>query len=121
MSHKDSIHEEPALGYEAGRFKDFADTTLGQDVWRFLNRPDTILMMRTATALGHPAVEALGKILVSTFGTKITTDRAKQCIGHMVRQVLESQGYRLYRQGVRIRQPNVFSSGSRYEDNDAPR
>ena len=87
----------------------------GQALWDFLNEPDNVLRMVTASYLARPAVEPLSPALLARFGPSIKRDRLKQMIGHMVRQVLEARGYRLDRGNVKItRVGNMFASGSRY-------
>lgn len=95
----------------ASTFKDEA----GQALWDFLNEPDNILRMVTASYLGRPSVEPLSPVLLQRFGPSIKRVRLKQMIGHMARQILEARGYRLDRSNVKIRRiGNIFASGSRY-------
>jgi hypothetical protein len=101
--------------YRPDHFKDIADTQLGQQLWDFLNEPDIVLRMETASELERPAVEAIGHLLAEKFGqAEIAPDRVKQAIGHMIRQVLESKGLQVDAQGIRIRGNTVFSKGTRY-------
>ncbi len=95
----------------ANTFKDEA----GQAIWDFLNEPDNLLRMTTASYLARPAVEPLSPALLQRFGPSIKGVRLKQMIGHMVRQILEARGYQLERSTVKIaRIGNIFASGSRY-------
>ncbi len=59
--------------------------------------------------------EPLSPYLLSRFGDQIREDRIKQMTGHMIRQVLESRGYRVDWTNVRInREGNIFTSATRY-------
>jgi hypothetical protein len=62
-------------------------------------------------------VEPLAPGLITEFKEDVKEDRAKQYIGHAVRQIMEACGYHLDRQGVRITHDNLFTSGSRYRSN----
>ena len=104
------------LRYEPGRFVGTYESSNGAAVWRFLNQADNIIRMETASYLGRPAAEPLSPGLVVRFGAVIGEDRMKQMVGHMIRQILESRGYKLYRSNVRItRGDNIFSSATRYQ------
>lgn len=103
------------MTYNADRFRSTFETENGEEIWAFLNKHDNILRMETATYLSRPAIEPLSPVLLKEFGDKITEDRVKQMIGHMTRQIMERQGYRLDQNGVRItREENMFSRASRY-------
>jgi len=104
-----------AYVYEPGRFIDLAETPLGLDLWSFLNEPDNVLRMETASELRCPAVEPLAERLVARFGEPVRAHRVKQMIGHMARQVMRRRGFALDRQGVRVRTGDLFSRGSCYQ------
>ena len=103
------------MKYFPGNFEDLAKSKLGTSLWKFLTSREAVLMMRTASKLGRPAVEGVGEELLEEFGTHICRDRIKQMIGHMVRQILENEGYHLVRQGVSVRTGGLFSKASCYE------
>lgn len=101
--------------FDAGTFRELANSPLGQGLWAFLNERDNLIRMETATYLERPAVEPLSSGLLQRFGDEARPDRVKQMIGRMVRQILEPRGYRIDRQNVRIPAPaNMFASGTRY-------
>ena len=102
------------MNYEAMNFSDLFATKLGRDLWTQLQRPETILAMRVASKLRRPAVEAIGDELLARFGAGVRENRVKQMIGHMVRQVMEAEGYSLDAQRIPIRFDDLFSTGSRY-------
>ena len=103
------------LKYEPSRFVSTYEKENGRELWKFLNEPENVIRMETATYLSRPAVEPLSPFLLSGFGDRIREDRMKQMTGHMVRQVLESRGYRVDRNNVRItRNGNIFTSATRY-------
>lgn len=100
--------------YDPGRFSDLAETTIGQELWAFLNEHDNLIRMDTASELGRPAVEALATRLVERFGDQVRENRIKQMVGHMARQIMEGRGFALYTQGVKVRTGDLFSTASRY-------
>lgn len=113
--------ERPMSEYEPGNFKTLAETPLGKKLWPFLNRTDIVTRMDTATDLGNPAVAGIEEALLAEFGDEfgdeILDDRVKQMIGHMVRQVMEAEGYEIEKQNVTIASA-VFSKGTRYRRHD---
>jgi len=100
--------------YEPSVFANLAESELGRRLWRFLNQDDSIIRMETATELGRPAVEGLEKPLLEAFGEAVLDDRVKQMIGHMVRQIMESQGFVHEMKNVKITSGAPFSRASRY-------
>ena len=108
------------LIYRPDTFEAFFHSHRGPEIWAYLQSPDMILRMKTASYLGKPAVEPLSPALLRQFGGEITQDRYKQMIGHMVRQIMEHHGYQLDRSGVKIRRPgNMFYSASKYKERAA--
>lgn len=102
--------------YEPQQFSEMFKTDLGQALWRFLNEPESMLRMETATYLSRPALEALSPSMQARFGDAVFEDRMKRMAGHMVRQIMEANGYRLDRTGVRITtEGNGFSTAARYK------
>jgi hypothetical protein len=100
--------------YVPGNFILSAREPVGEALWEFLKRPETVVRMHTATDLERAAVEPLSAGLVAEFGPEIGEDRTKQMIGHMVRQIMEATGYELDRHGLRIARNGLFTSGARY-------
>lgn len=92
----------------------YSNQALGNALWEFLKRPENVVRMHAATDLERAAVEPLSAALVTEFGPEIGEDRAKQMIGHMVRQIMEATGYELDRHGLRIARNGLFTSGARY-------
>ena len=99
--------------YDAGTFQALADTSLGRRLWKFLNKQLTIACMEVATDLGKPAVTGIEEKLLDSFRKDVVDGRVKQMIGHMVRQVMESNGYRIEQRNVTIGSA-LFSKGTRY-------
>jgi len=101
--------------YRPDKFVNTFKEESGQEIWDFLNEPESLLRMETASYLARPAVEPLSPTLLARFGPSIKRDRIKQMIGHMARQVMEARGYRLEGSNVKIKRiGNMFASGSRY-------
>ena len=103
------------MEFEAGSFSDIADTALGKALWKFLISQEALLMMKTATYLSKPALEPLQPSLLELFGEEVKSDRIKQMLGKMVRQIMENQGYALDQVGVRLKQNPLFLSAARYK------
>ena len=100
--------------FDPGRFSDIHETKLGKDVFKFLIEHDNIIRMETASELGRPALEPLGDRMIGRFGDPVKADRVKQFIGFATRQVMESRGFQLDAQGVKIRVGALFTVASRY-------
>lgn len=100
--------------FDAGRFSDIHDSKTGRDILRFLTDHDNIVRMETASELGRPALEPLGDRLIERLGEAVRADRIKQFIGFATRQVMESQGFQLDAQGVKVRVGRLFTVASRY-------
>ncbi len=102
------------MDYQPGNFLELAESKTGRALWRFLIEPDNVLRMETASELERPALEALATRMNAAFGPEIHEDRCKQMIGHMARQVMESRGFQLDAQGIKVRYGELFSKASRY-------
>ena len=100
--------------FDAGSFSGLANNKTGQNLWQFLNDENALIRLETTTYLRRPALEGLQPQLIEEFGDEIRTDRYKQMIGRMVRQVMEHHGYTLDQTGVRIRIADLFTSAARY-------
>jgi hypothetical protein len=103
------------LEYKPGRFSDVFDSDIGQRIWKFINHEHSIIRMVTATELRRPAAEGISSVLLKEFGDSVKEDRIKQCIGHMIRQIMEAHSYHLASSGVPIRTGGLFRSASRYQ------
>lgn len=103
------------MEFNAGSFSDLSDTTLGKHLWEFLNRETSLACLETTTFLVRPALEGLQPALMKEFGERIESDRIKQMIGRMTRQLMEHKGYALDRAGVKTRVGHLFTSAARYK------
>jgi hypothetical protein len=102
--------------YNPGSFSDVFNADIGPRLWAYLNEHDAVQLMDCATYLGKPAAQPLSPGLLATFGETVRQDRIKQCIGHMIRQIVEPRGYQIDRQNVRIGDPdNMFTTATRYK------
>jgi hypothetical protein len=90
----------------------------GPNIWNFLNSERTIGKMKAAAFFKHPAVEPLASDLLAEFGAEfpaeIQQDGYHQMIGHMVKQVMEADGYELVRTDVPMSKNEMFSTGACY-------
>src|SRR5260221_8954488 len=116
MSVSRRVKEHSMTEYSPGSFSDVFSTKMGQRLWAYLNGHDNIVRMETASFLERPAAEPLSPGLLQKFGDEVRADRIKQCIGNMIRQILEPRGYQIDRQNVRISaEHNMFTSATRYK------
>ncbi len=90
------------MTYIPGSFKDVFGTPLGPQLWDCLNEPTNVSRMSTATQMGRPAAEGIEDVLLERFGEAVFADRVKQMIGHMIRQVMEANGYAIDMQNVKL-------------------
>lgn len=103
------------LEYQPRSFRNLFEPKLGQEIWSFMQRPENVIRMETATFLEHAAVEPLAPDLLMEFGPDVREDRIKQMIGDMARQIMEVIGYeKIEEPRPRITGENIFSSAARY-------
>jgi len=99
--------------YNGGRFGSTADTPLGRKLWKVINSSEALRAMAVASDLGQPAVAGIEEMLLQNFGEEVLPDRIKQLIGHMVRQVMEREGFIVDQNDVKLNSV-PFSKGTRY-------
>jgi hypothetical protein len=102
-------HGPNALKYQSRHFNHVSHA-IGKALWDFLVRAESIAQMEAATSMERAAVEALSEPLIAEFGIEIDQREAKQVVGHMVKQIMESLGYEPERK-LRITRPGLFTSG----------
>jgi hypothetical protein len=103
--------------YEPGRFVGDANTPLGHELFGFLAREASVDAMEVASDLGSPAVAGIEEKLLDKFGEKVLPDRIKQMIGHMVRKIMEDEGFVVDQSDVKMGSV-PFSKGTRYKRPD---
>jgi len=106
------------ITYNPIHFAQLYATPLGERLWQFLNQPENVVRLKTAADLGHAAVEGIAEELLGQFDPELLADRVKQMIGHMVRQVLEYEGYVISTQNAKITGGAPFSRGTKYKKRD---
>ncbi|WP_069299596.1 hypothetical protein [Neptunicoccus sediminis] len=103
------------LEYRPDKFIRTYEAYNGARYWAWLIQPHVLTIMETACYLRRPAVEAIAPLLEREFGADLQRVKLRQMIGHMVRQILEAEGYHLHRANVRINsRDNPFHFGSAY-------
>ena len=103
------------LEFDAGSFTDISHTELGISLWSFLNTKEAHACFDTTTFLSRPALEGFQPQLMQEYGREVFTDRYKQMVGRMVRQIMLNRGYNLDRSGVRTQAKVIFTSAARYK------
>jgi hypothetical protein len=88
--------------YYLGTFAQSFAEQRGQRLWAELYTPEHISCLETATALHQPAVKGIEEPLLRDFGIDAMEDGFKQMIGHMVRQVMERNGYEVDQRKAKI-------------------
>lgn len=105
------------LPYLSGQFaRDYA-TVDGQKLWALLNTDTSVARMCTASDLDQAALKPMEEILLEEFGDAILDHRMKQMTGHMVRQIMEANGYVHDASDVRLNSV-PFYKASRYRRAD---
>jgi hypothetical protein len=105
------------LTYSPEKFASLYASDLGQRIWAFLARPESVARLETASELGKPAVEGIEEQLLAEFREDVLADRVKQMVGHMVRQILEQRDWVLDQSDVKV-QSVPFSKATRYRRPD---
>jgi len=103
--------------YNPDKFAKEYATPKGKKLWAVLNDPANIARMETASDLGQPALKPLEDILLTEIGEAMTEDRMKQMAGHMVRQIMEAQGFEHDADGIKLASA-PFYKASRYRRRD---
>jgi hypothetical protein len=98
--------------YQSRRFN-HVPHSVSAALWEFLNRPEILIRLETATLMGWPAVEGISPTLVSEFGTEARQPEMKQTVGHMVVQVMEAHGYVIVKARKRCRS-GIFATGAAF-------
>lgn len=101
------------FAYNPEKFTSLYESEIGQRLWAFLSRSETIARLETASELGKPAVEGIEEQLLDEFREEVLADRVKQMIGHMVRQILQQRNWVLDQGDVKV-QSVPFIKASRY-------
>jgi hypothetical protein len=99
--------------YNPEMFEPLYASELGQRIWAFITLPVTVARLETASQLSKPAVEGIAEQLLDEFREDILADRVKQMVGHMVRQIMEQQGWILDQTNVKINSV-PFRKAARY-------
>ena len=102
--------------YRPDKFEKAFANLQGAALWDFLHRPETVAALQTAVVLRRPGVEAIAPSLLTKFPHQTRKLKFRQMVGHMIRQVMEENGFTLGRANVRIsRRSILFRYGSVYQ------
>jgi len=91
-----------------------------QKLWEFLQTERIWDLLKLSTDFNHPAVEGIGDKLIEQFGHLMTSKnpnfkRIKQMIGHMVKVIMESHGYKTTSTIKCTKKTKPFTYGMRYK------
>ena len=86
----------------------------GPEILDYIAAPKSRGLLVSRAERGAPPVGAISESLLREFGRGVKLAPVKQFIGMCVRAVLEEEGYSVAEKGVRIKDDNVFSTGSVY-------
>ncbi len=78
--------------YDIASFTDVAPEW-GDRLWAFLTWPDIVKRMTDASDARQPAAGAVGQLLLAICGEPVKQHRVRLFTGHLIRQVMEAQGY----------------------------
>jgi len=90
----------------------FKTTQLGRRVGAIVEHPQIVGDMIALSRHGMPAVQAVGRELLS-LGPEVRDDQIKKTIGRWVREILEQHGWTVWRTR-RVPPGNLFSTGMVY-------
>lgn len=103
------------LTYRPDRFSRLFARPDARKLWAWLQQPENLTIMKTASYLHRPALEPLSGPLGDRFPQLLSRHAARQMAGHMVRQILEAQGFHLDRTNVKFRRDDgPFRRASSY-------
>jgi hypothetical protein len=91
----------------------------GPTIWNFLNEERTIGKMEAASFYSRPSVEPFASDLLALdfpgeSSAEVLNDTCCRMIGHMVRQVMEAQGYTVVDEEVPMSGNALFLTGACY-------
>jgi hypothetical protein len=100
------------IDYKPHSFAELYNSEFGQRIWAFLNRPEVIEMLEEASRSDKPALEGIAQAMAD----EVFYGQRKQMVGHMVRQILEAQGWEHDHYGEKVEavEVKIFTTASRY-------
>jgi hypothetical protein len=103
------------MKYNPMNFRNLFETDKGRSLWKRLSEPQRVYDMKLLSEVRQPAVDGwLGRDLKAEFGDWMLQDQIKKMAGHMVKQIMDAQGYDWESKGVPTHCKDVFVTGSRY-------
>jgi len=94
--------------------KGFKASQLGQRIGTIIGTPQNVAEMVVFSRHGMPAVQAVGKALLS-LGPEVEADYVKKTIGRWVKEILGKRGWTPWKSG-RVTPGNLFSRGMIYKE-----
>ena len=101
------------------KYKKFADSVNARNVYNYLKVPDNIEKMISSNNNGRPALYGVQAYIETNFSGvsdfDFTEGFVKQCVGSMVREILEPLGYKTFLQRDLPKNESVyFTSAMNY-------
>jgi hypothetical protein len=87
----------------------------GAAILEFISKPSSRVSLVARAKRGSPPVGAISTQLMEKFGANVKLTPVKLFIGTCVRAVLEEEGFRVAEKGVRLKNDEIFRTGSVYE------
>lgn len=81
--------------YQPGKYKQIFDSTLGQNIWKYLNSEDAKAKLVDASENGQSVEDVVNDVLFDKYGDNIVDYEVQESISHMVNFIMKSQGYGL--------------------------
>jgi hypothetical protein len=94
-------------------FQVLADSETGKTILNYLTERDTIREMSFAISLGHSPVEGLS-FLRAKVGDAAFEKPYRRLIGHMIRQIMEAEGFQYIGSQFRTKTDCGFVTGAKY-------
>ena len=106
---------------EVAQYKNLAPAQFKQ-VFDFLIQPESLMKMIVANDSFKAApLDGIVRELESKFPALFHKDVEKNCVGSMIRFIMERFGYTLEQKGILIKNSRLFTKASRYQKGTKPK
>lgn len=105
-------------------FGNLAAEPFAQQMFDFLQLPESIRAMKLAIRLGHTPLEGIAPELEQEFGQHFESpqgDRVRQMAGAMIKAILADEGFEVSAQGLKVGVGSQFSVATTYARKTGPK